>query len=88
MTPQAIMDTLQSVRSLEAMQFYATKSDNKGPELHCRIWSFNTMPLEWVQSLAGDLNKAIQPVIRNWMHNVERPVVRHYEEIAQDPSRT
>lgn len=54
------IEKLHIAESIEGLEFYVSKSENRGPELHCRIWEgFKFMLKGDVQTIATALNDAI-----------------------------
>ena len=62
----------QTADSLNSLGFYVTKSDNRDPELHCRIWKFPIYSTVELEELATQLNEAIQIVKDRHMPDLVR----------------
>lgn len=57
---------MTAFESIKALEFYVTQSDNKPPELHCRVWGIGA-ERERMDYIARDLNAAIAPIKDRWM---------------------
>lgn len=68
MTLQSAINELQAADAICSLSFYVLKSDNKGPELRCRIFDdcVKFQSEANAERLARELNEAIKPVIRRW----------------------
>jgi len=60
-----VADMLTAADSIERIEFYVTKYDNKPAELNCRIFNLPGMSKFDIENIAGKLNEAISPVIQN-----------------------
>lgn len=58
-----VADMLTAADSISRIEFYVTKYDNKPAELNCRIFNLSGMSKLDVESLAGQLNEAVSPVL-------------------------
>lgn len=60
-----VADMLHAADSVDRIEFYVTKYDNKPVELNCRCPGLPGMDKASAEALACELNVAIAPVLRS-----------------------
>jgi hypothetical protein len=79
MTTETMIAKLQTTRALEALKFYISKSDNRGPELRCCILDIANYNKAEADALVADLNAAIAPVIEARCKALHGSIAAHYK---------
>ncbi len=81
MTTDTAIDCLQIRRAIQALGFFTSKGENRGPELHCRIWSLEKLSAEQCEQLAAELEAAILPVTKRWADKYGQAVVEGFRVV-------
>jgi hypothetical protein len=82
MIEQTAIEKLHAAAALGALEFYVSQSENRGPELRCRIWDgFKFMARKDVEKIALEFNQAIAVDRAKWRN---RMVVTARQAIAPD----
>lgn len=66
MSIESTSELLQTAAAIAAVGFYATKPENKPPEIACRVWKTLSLSHDEAKALVDDLNTALAPVLGKW----------------------